>query len=104
MSSSKGRSVAPSCVLAGAHEIRRIVTGVHVAELPPIAVHLGVEERRVLVSRRRDRGTRSSARPDLGSEMSPSEAMMRSDACTTDMISAAATPFPDTSASAMPMR
>ena len=30
--------------------------------------------------------------------------MIRSDACTTDMIKAAATPFPDTSASAMPMR
>ena len=39
-----------------------------------------------------------------GSEMSPSEAMMRSDACTTDMMSAAATPLPDTSASAIPIR
>ena len=35
--------------------------------------------------------------------MPPSDEMIRSDACTTDMIKAAATPFPDTSASAMPI-
>jgi hypothetical protein len=34
----------------------------------------------------------------------PPDEMILSDACTTDMIKAAGTPFPDTSASAMPIR
>ena len=38
---------------ARAHEVGRIVPGVHVTELPPLAVDLGVEKRRVLVARRR---------------------------------------------------
>ena len=41
---------------------------------------------------------------NCGSEMLVSDERIRSDACTDDMISAAATPLPATSASAIPMR
>jgi hypothetical protein len=51
-----------------------------------------------------DRYTNSFIRATRrGGGTPPSDAIIRSEACTTDMIKAAATPLPDTSASAMPI-